>query len=160
MGIRVITGNLLDAKTEIIAHQVNCQGVMGAGVALAIREKWPQVYESYRAICKAAPRPDSLLGMAQIVDIQERRTLPANVANLFGQCGIGHGSCQTNYPALEKAMENLKKYMTMHGLTYVAMPYGIGCGLAGGNWDVVEDIITRTFDADSGINVELWKLGQ
>lgn len=32
-------GNLLDAKTDVIAHQVNCQGVMGAGIALQIKNK-------------------------------------------------------------------------------------------------------------------------
>ena len=33
------TGNILDAQTDVIAHQVNCQGVMGAGLAKQIREK-------------------------------------------------------------------------------------------------------------------------
>ena len=42
-------GNLLDAQTAVIAHQVNCQGVMGSGVAKQIRDKWTNVYTAYRA---------------------------------------------------------------------------------------------------------------
>ena len=37
--IKHITGNVLDSDAPIIAHQVNCMGVMGAGVAKCIREK-------------------------------------------------------------------------------------------------------------------------
>ena len=44
-------GNLLDAQTDVIAHQVNCQGVMGSGVAKQIRDKWPRVYDSYVTYC-------------------------------------------------------------------------------------------------------------
>ena len=40
-------GNLLDAQTDVIAHQVNCQGVMGSGVAKQIKEKWPDVFKQY-----------------------------------------------------------------------------------------------------------------
>jgi len=37
--IKIINGNILDAKETFICHQVNCQGVMGAGLAKAIRNK-------------------------------------------------------------------------------------------------------------------------
>ena len=40
-----------DITTErhgLIIHGVNCQGVMGSGVALAIRNKWPVVYDEYK----------------------------------------------------------------------------------------------------------------
>ena len=45
--IRVVKGNLLDAREIVIAHQVNCQKKMNSGVAKAIREKYPEVYEKY-----------------------------------------------------------------------------------------------------------------
>ena len=44
-------GNLLDAPQKVIAHQVNCQGKMGSGVAKVIRDKYPKVYETYLNTC-------------------------------------------------------------------------------------------------------------
>ena len=41
--------SLLDLSPNIvICHQVNCQGVMGAGIAKQIRARWPEVYEDYK----------------------------------------------------------------------------------------------------------------
>ena len=46
--IKVVKGNLLDATEAIIAHQVNCQKKMNSGVAKAIREKYPIVFDIYQ----------------------------------------------------------------------------------------------------------------
>ena len=48
MSIIVYEGNLLDSKANIICHQTNCKGVMGSGVALAVKTRYPAAYESYR----------------------------------------------------------------------------------------------------------------
>ena len=46
--IKFYNGDLLDSTAGIIAHQVNARGVMGSGVALAIKTKYPEVFKSYR----------------------------------------------------------------------------------------------------------------
>ena len=43
-----IKGDLLEITEGIICHQVNCQRVAGAGLALQIRKKWPSWYESFK----------------------------------------------------------------------------------------------------------------
>ena len=41
--------NILESfNIDILCHQVNCQGVMGAGLAKQIRSKYPEVYEQYK----------------------------------------------------------------------------------------------------------------
>jgi O-acetyl-ADP-ribose deacetylase (regulator of RNase III) len=40
--------NLLEVKSGIICHQVNCIGAMGTGIALQIRNKWPVVFNDYK----------------------------------------------------------------------------------------------------------------
>lgn len=152
--IKVIDGNLLDAKTDIIAHQTNCLGIMGGGVALAIRQKYPNVYETYRNFCGQAVAPVAILGQCEMVATKSG-TAPFFVANLFGQCETGKGA--TNYRALECAMLELYKFMVRNDLRTVAMPYMIGCGLAGGDWNKVSDIILSVF-GNTGISVELWRL--
>ena len=54
MSIKFVNGNILTFperdEDTIICHQVNCKGVMGAGLAKQIRDKWPDVYDRYRLI--------------------------------------------------------------------------------------------------------------
>lgn len=153
--IKLIHGDLLDAKTDIIAHQTNCMGIMGAGVALAIKQKYPKVFAQYRIHCNNRLRGFELLGSCQECPTDQRSN-PQYVANLFGQDRIGHRT--TDYKALKQAMTELRAFMQMWDYTSVAMPYGIGCGLAGGNWDTVQGIIEEVFGPFPNITVELWKL--
>jgi len=78
--IKYVRGNLLDAPQPIIVHQVNCQGVMGSGVAKAIRDKYPQAYQAYRSMQESYTVKSSLLGQAQIVSTNEHA-----IINLFSQ---------------------------------------------------------------------------
>lgn len=154
--ITIHYGNLLDSQAQVIAHQANCLGLMGAGVALAIRNKWPEVFEKYQDYCcRRETEPSALLGTAQPVLVSDGRF----VMNLFGQLGVRRSAGQelTNYVALETSMQWTASWMKSQGLTTIAMPYMIGCGLGGGNWDTVLDIIHRVFD-NTNISVELWQL--
>ena len=76
-----VTGNVLDAPQPVIIHQVNCQGVMGSGVAKAIKESYPIVYQSYRWLYNQVENKKDLLGECQFVDVSENRT----IVNMFSQ---------------------------------------------------------------------------
>lgn len=45
--IKTVIGDVVEASEDIICHQVNCQNVMGAGVAKALYTRFPQVKQSY-----------------------------------------------------------------------------------------------------------------
>lgn len=49
--IKIIEGNLLDSKENIIGHQVNALGAMNSGVAEFIRQKYPEVFQPYELLC-------------------------------------------------------------------------------------------------------------
>lgn len=49
--IEVVNGDLLQSNLPLIAHQTNCLGVMGAGIAKAIKNKWNSVYTQYANYC-------------------------------------------------------------------------------------------------------------
>lgn len=155
MDEHIYKGNLLNSSAKVIGHQVNCLGVMGAGVAKAIRDKWPEVYEAYAAYCLLHLHGKTLLGHAFPAATKDGHI----VMNLFGQYRVRRqaGQLVTNYDALDKAMQSTAYFMRSHDLGTIALPYGIGCGLGGGDWNVVWDIICRAFN-DTGISVELWKL--
>ena len=59
--IKTVNGNILEATEDIICHQVNCQGVMGSGLAKQIRSKWPSVFADYKTTAIDAMRNTSVL---------------------------------------------------------------------------------------------------
>ena len=54
--LKLKNGNILESDANIICHQVNCQGVMGAGLALQIRKRYPSAFEEYRGTCTKSRR--------------------------------------------------------------------------------------------------------
>lgn len=135
-------GNLLSAKEKVIAHQVNCFGVAG-GLAGAIFRKWPTAEKDYQQLIKRVP-PKALLGMAQFTGEQRDRNRHV-ICNLFGQYEPGPAY---NPQRLEQALEMLGNTARIMGWS-VALPHGLSCGIAGGDWDEVLAIIERTmYDVD------------
>ena len=67
--IKYKIGDLLTAPQKCIAHQVNCQGVMGSGVAKAIRNEYPKVYKEYKEFSNYWTRTNKAMlpGYSQIV---------------------------------------------------------------------------------------------
>ncbi len=52
MGIKIINGNIFTSKCQTIVNTVNCVGVMGAGMALECRLRYPEMHEKYILLCK------------------------------------------------------------------------------------------------------------
>lgn len=154
-------GNLLESNCDIICHQVNCQRVMGAGIAKQIRDKWPEVYDDYCFNIDRmydgdfASKSSDLLGMITWTELENGRY----IMNFFSQDKfLPRDVCHTDYEAFTNCCRTLKKFITEYNLdkskTIIGFPYKIGCGLAGGNWDIVSAIIEREFE---GYEVEIYE---
>ncbi len=50
--LREVTGNIFSSKCQTLVNTVNCVGVMGAGVALEFRLRYPAMYDRYVVICR------------------------------------------------------------------------------------------------------------
>ncbi len=139
--LQVITQNILTIQNGVICHQVNCHNRMGSGLALDIRNKWPVVYHKYNKICNSS-FPLTLLGECQLIRIYEGTNLW--VANIFGQLNYGNlaGMCYTSYEAVHKAFKKLSTDGEVTG-QQIYVPFQMGCGLAGGNWDIYSEIIEK-----------------
>ena len=143
-------GSVLTPQVGIIAHQVNCFGVMGSGVAAQIRDKYPLAYKQYRRYCLSCKPEDriSMLGQAQFcpVSFDQNGFVRIVVANLFGQYNYGRDphKVYTNYRALEKALKELAEFASVRH-DVIALPYKMGCGSGNGDWPhVVLPMIKRT----------------
>ncbi len=145
----VKSGNLLKITDGIICHQVNCLGLMGTGISLQIRNKYPIVFDQYRNL---VTEQGCDLGQIQVVKV----TKLLSVANIFGQKGIGTGIRRTNYETVDKAFGSLKDYIVLNELdsNKVYIPEKMGCNLGGGNWDVYLSIVVQYFP---NINIMRYK---
>ena len=117
-------GDLLKSGCDVIAHQVNEYGVMGAGIAKQIRDKFPEVYESYKGMVEACREKGlNLYGTVHSIVTNQKHKY---IANCFTQ---------------------------RNGVTD-GIPYKYGCGIARGDWKEVEKIWTDAFkDSDIELQI-------
>lgn len=152
--IKYINGDLLETDVEVIVHQTNCYGVMGAGLALQIKKKYPDVFAEYYHMCKSAEKPIDLLGECLILPTDDGKY----VANVFGEEKYWpKGEKHTQYSALEEGLKFLKLWMINHGVRTCGCPYLMGCGLAAGKWDVVREILEHIFKNEENIELTIVK---
>lgn len=159
--IEFVTGDIFNTDCDIIAHQVNCKGVMGAGIALSVKKRYYHVYDIYKQYCSSMPYED-LLGRTQLVDTKDGRY----IANMFSQLDYGSGKKFTNYTAFETCCETLRNIIIQRNNNKeffrtwsIAFPYKIGCNRGGGNWDIILKIIERYFGGDD-IKCKIYKLDE
>jgi O-acetyl-ADP-ribose deacetylase (regulator of RNase III) len=153
MKIQTKVGNLLDVTSGHIVHGCNAQGVMGSGVALAVKEKYPEVFKDYRDRYENPTRFGLTLGEAYAVTIQGTKL---TVWNAITQEGFGRGVRQVSYDAIQTCfakIDNLAKQYADYFPAEIHIP-AIGAGLGGGNWEIIREIIEQTVT----IPTTLWVL--
>jgi hypothetical protein len=166
--ITTINKDILTVNKGVIVHSVNCIGGVG-GLAGAIARKWPKNAEEYRSHVRNQKLPIMLLGSVFEVNVAHN----VIVANLFGQNKVGTNQRQTEYSAIIAGFKrianttfygndkipdysNHEYYLSKLTLNDIYIPYKIGCGLGGADWNIVEEIINKIFDS-SHFNVYICK---
>ena len=125
---------LLEGDVDVLLHQANCQNTMGSGIAKEIKERAPGAYLSdtlYHRFCKRNHK--SMLGTYSSSRVKSKSI----VINLYGQDFYSNreiGQPDTQYWALFKALSAIKDKLKGKR---VGIPKRIGCGLGGGDWDLV-----------------------
>ena len=141
---QIVIGNIFDTDADVIVHQVNCQGVMGGGLARQVKVRYPDCYDIYNALCKKAKQKNiKILGSVYYYTAPDFHI----IANVFGQESYGCGKQHTDYNALRDGLHSVHDTAMLDQLT-VAIPYGLGCERGGGDWETVYRIICDIFDPD------------
>jgi hypothetical protein len=137
--------NILDVEEGTIFQQVNCMGVMGAGLAKQIKKEYPDVYTGYKDFISSFRKlfekhfgfydPELMLGKVVRTQVGER----LYVMSMFSQVDFGKGEQKTNYCALYNCLKTSVGEILQHPIYF---PYKVGCGLGGGEWLKVEPMIS------------------
>lgn len=121
--MKIIEKDITTIPGGIILNGVNCQDVMGSGVAKALFTKWPKVKEQYHAIGKE----NMHLGLVDFVQVEENTI----VANCWTQ--EFYGSNGKRYASVDAVRECATKVFEQFG-GKIYTPQ-IGCGLGGLSWE-------------------------
>lgn len=139
--IQYVVGDLLKAPEPVIVHGCNAQGVMGSGVALAIRDAFPTVYRRYNNVIEKHKNTTDPVIPGDVIFAYVKGKV---FANCITQKFYGRQKLQyVDYNAIRECMKRIDKLCCEERYTAVAMPK-IGAGLGGGNWQVISEIIQET----------------
>lgn len=150
-------GDVFTTDAIYIGHGVNICGVMGAGIAKTIREKFPQVYKEYKAVCEHG-NDNIQLGLGWWTG--DFFAYPENgkvIVNFSTQEKPGpDATYEAVFSSLFKFSKQAAhpKKIEKNG-NIIAIPE-IGCGIGGLEWPVVELIIEAVEAAVPEIEYEVW----
>lgn len=150
MATKLTTGDLLKQDdVDAIVNTVNCVGVMGKGIALQFKNKWPANYREYASVCKAGEvRPGKMV--------------------VHDSGGLAKPNFIINFPTKDHWREKSKLSYVVDGLVdliatvrrlrirSLAIP-PLGCGNGGLDWGQVRPLIEKAFEQLPDVEVRLFE---
>jgi len=128
--LKIIKKDITTVERGVVGHGVNCQGVMGSGVAKAIKRKWPIVYENFIT-------NDANLGSISFTKIfhNQYNYYVLYIVNMYTQeyYGIEANREYASRDAIKSSLLSLVELAFAYGIP-VYTPK-IGCGLGGLSWE-------------------------
>ena len=148
-------GDLFQSDCNVVCHQCNCRGAYNAGIAKVVRNLYPQAYMVFMRRYRTG---NSKLGEIDVVPCAWIVGKMRYVINMYSQDTFAERHKRhTDYNAFQECLNKIKYFANNHPGVKIGFPTKIGCGLAGGDWDIVRKMIDNTF-ADSKYNVEIWEI--
>jgi Zn-dependent peptidase ImmA (M78 family)/O-acetyl-ADP-ribose deacetylase (regulator of RNase III) len=154
-GVTILKGDATDTRGEgrrILAYVVNDKAALwGAGFALAVRKKWPQVQTAFH---EWATRNPAMFRLGNVF----MSAVDKNVTAFQMICQHGYGPSpkpRIRYSALQSCLERLAQEAIQERAT-VHMPR-IGAGQAGGSWGLIGQLIDEILCA-RGLRVTVYDL--
>lgn len=142
--ISVRVGDLFASKAQTLVNTVNCVGIMGKGIALEFKKRFPEMFRDYVKRCDAK---------------QVKLGQPYLFADLMSQWVLNfptkdHWRSVSNLADIVEGLKYLQAHYQEWGITSLAVP-PLGCGHGQLEWKVVGPTLYRYFN-ELDIPVELY----
>lgn len=121
--------NIVDDDAKLLVNTVNCVGVMGKGVALAFKTRWPGIMAPYKMDCRMGMQP----GDCRIHYLPPNRWWAALVTK-------AHWRDPSQMPWIVHGLNELAEKADRLGIKSIAIPPP-GCGNGGLDWRDVEPVV-------------------
>ena len=138
--------DIFKTECEVIVNAVNCVGVMGKGIALQVKTKYPEVFKRYKNICdKKMLKP----GLLQIVKTKDKTILnfPTKI----------HWKNNSQIEWIEEGLIKFVESYKERGIGSIAFP-PLGCGNGNLNWEEVKLLMLKYLN-NLDIRVEIYCKG-
>ncbi len=133
--LEFVEGDIFDVSVDIRVNTVNCVGVMGAGVALAFKQRYPEMFRDYQRDCNSGEvRPGKMhiwksLSGDWIINFPTKR----------------HWREPSRYEDIETGLDDLRSYLDTFGPVSIGLP-ALGCGNGGLDWGRVSKMIREKLE--------------
>lgn len=136
MTIEYKTGDMFDEPTEAIVNTVNCVGVMGKGVALEFKRRWPDNFQAYKRLCD-----DKMLAPGKMFIFDNNDFLAQGAHRyLINFPTKAHWRSKSKLEYVADGLDDFVKQVRELGIKSVTIP-PLGCGNGGLDWGVVRPLI-------------------
>jgi len=142
-------GDLLASNAEAIVNTVNCVGVMGRGIALQFRNRFPDNYKYYSAACK---RNDVVPGKVLVYETNSFIN-PRYIINFPTK---RHWRGDSRIEDIDAGLTDLISVVKSRNISSIALP-PLGCGLGGLDWEAVKKRIVDAFLKVDNVNVDIYE---
>lgn len=148
MTVEIAKGDLLEQRVDAIVNTVNTVGVMGKGIALQFKRKWPANFKAYEAACKdgeVVPCKMFVFDNGQLAE-------PKFIINFPTK---RHWRQPSKLSDIECGLEDLIQQVVKLKIRSIAIP-PLGCGNGGLDWDEVKPLIAQAFLQVPDVEVKLF----
>jgi len=162
MEISVVKGDLFESNAAIIFNAVNCEGVMGIGIAHEFKKRYPEMFELYRLACVSGiVSPGNSFNYL----VEDENDVHQVIVN-FPTKVLWRNNSRLEY--IESGMQDFCKRLEngfydkfVNGNYTIAIP-ALGCGYGGLNWtDVLDILVNDLLDVETEIdwNITIYEPG-
>ena len=127
--LELVTGNLLEADTEALVNAVNTEGVMGKGIALQFKKKYPEMFEDYQRACKEGQVQPGRMHVYERLDLFN----PRYIINFPTK---RQWRTPSSIEDINTGLNALAGVIRKRGIKSIALP-ALGCGNGGLDWSEV-----------------------
>ncbi len=146
--IESVSGNIFDSKADAIVNAVNCVGVMGKGLALELKKRFPENFKIYKESCANQElRPDNVLTYNN-----GELGKPRFIINFPTK---DHWKQPSEIGYIDSGLESLADAIRKHNISSIAIP-ALGCGLGGLDWDDVRPRIVEALSPIMDLKVYIY----
>lgn len=143
--VTFVEGDIFKSPAQVLTNTVNCVGVMGKGVALEFKNRYPTMFDDYKSKCdqgKVKPGQPYLWenDSAQVLNFPTKR----------------HWKDNSLLQDIEDGLKHLANSYEQMGIQSIAMP-ALGCGLGGLKWLEVQPLIVKYLGAIPDLDVYVYE---
>ena len=133
--ITLTKGDLFESQAEALVNAVNCVGVMGKGIALQFKQRFPENFQLYDVACAFREVKTGKMFVTQPTE----HGAPRWIVNFPTK---KHWSNPSKLEFIEDGLKDLRRFLIEQKVQSVAIP-ALGAGLGGLDWKDVRRLIER-----------------